>query len=101
MMLGLYLTGAALIVLLILQMRRPELPDPGTLTPLESWELWMLLRQGLSRRVSWQTYEVIEAHRMLRVYSFICLGTATGGLAVSALAFLLRKRTKVAPHAVR
>ncbi len=93
MMLGLYLAAGALVTLAVLWARRPDLPDPSTLSPLDSWQVWMTLRQGLSRRVSWFTYQLIESRRNLRLHTYVCLGTAAVGITISLLAFVFRKRS--------
>ena len=90
--LGLYVTAGSLIALAILWAKRPELPDPSTLTPLESWRVWMALRQGLNRQVSWDTYQLIESQKNLRLCTFVCLSTAAIGVCMSLLSFLVRKR---------
>ena len=90
--LGLYVTAGSLIALAILWAKRPELPDPSTLTPLESWQVWMALRQGLNRQVSWDTYQLIESQKNLRLCTFFCLGMAVIGISISLLSFMIRKR---------
>ncbi|MGM0486903.1 MAG: hypothetical protein ACQESR_09115 [Planctomycetota bacterium] len=96
MMVGLYLAAGALIVLAILWARRPQPPDFSTLSPLESWQLWMDLRQGLQGQISWYTYHLIEAKRQFRLATYACVATAVVGIGMSLTAFLMRKqRAKV------
>lgn len=89
---GLYLAAGSLIVLAILWAGRPEPPDFSNLSPFESWRLWMDLRQGLQRRISVYTYQLIEAKRQFRLATYACVGTAMLGLAMSLIAFLMRKK---------
>ncbi|MFW6169457.1 MAG: hypothetical protein ACODAD_03130 [Planctomycetota bacterium] len=91
MMLGFYLAAGALIVLAILWARRPEPPDFSTLSPLESWQIWMDLRQGLQGRISWHTYHLIAAQRHFRLAAYACGGTAVIGIGMALTAFLMRK----------
>ncbi len=93
--LGLYLAAGALITLAVLWARRPTPPDASKLSPLESWQVWMALRQGLNRRVSWYTGQLIESQNSLRLHTYICLGAAVLGIAISLLAFVFRKRRAV------
>ncbi len=91
MFFGFLLTLTAVFFLAFLWWRRPTKPDPRQLTLLDSWSVWMELRQGLDNRVSPYTYYMIETLRTLRVQSYFCLATAAVGLAITAAAFLSRK----------
>jgi len=92
MLLGVYAAAAALLALLILWINRPQPPDPSQLSPLDSWKMWMALRQGLNRQVSSYTYELIEAQRNHRLYVYLSCGFVVAGLAISLVAFLARRR---------
>lgn len=96
MMVGFYLAAGSLIVLAILWLTRPEPLDFSTFSPLQSWQTWMDLRQGLQGQISWYTYQLIAAQRQFRLAMYACLATAVVGLGMSFTAFLMRKhRTKV------
>ena len=92
MMVGLYLTAGALIILAIVWARRPQSVDFSAFSPFESWQAWMELRQGLQRRVSWFTYYMVESRKQLRLTTYVCVGTALFGIALSLSAFIMRKK---------
>jgi hypothetical protein len=105
MMAGCLLVVGALLVLAVLWAVRPRPPDPAQLTLSDSWAVWMGLRQGLDRRVSWYTYQLIESRKILRAQTYICLAVAAIGLVITLVAFAVRDKRIVRqvsrPHAVR
>jgi hypothetical protein len=91
-MVGLYLAAGSLIVIAVQWARCPQDPDPSGMSPLQSWQTWMAVRQGLGRRVSWMTFAIIEARRNLWLTTYACTATALLGLGISLFAFLRRRR---------
>ena len=88
---GLAITVASLLTMAVLWAVRPRPPDPSQLTLFESWSAWMALRQGLDRRVSWFTYQLIKSHEILRLHTYLCLAISVVGLAITLTAFVLRR----------
>ena len=88
---GLVIAVTSLLVLAVLWAVRPKPPDPSQLTLLESWSVWMSLRQGLDRRVSWLTYHLIKSHEILRFQTYLCLAVSAVGLAITLTAFVMRR----------
>ena len=88
---GLVIAVGSLLVMAVLWLVRPKPPDRLQLTLLDSWSLWMALRQGLDRRVSWYTHRLIDANNILRVQTYMCLAAAAVGLVITLIAFIMRR----------
>jgi hypothetical protein len=91
MAVGLVIASTSLLALVVLWVVRPRPPDSSQLMLLESWSVWMSLRQGLDRQVSWSTYELIKSHELQRLQTYLCLALSAVGLAITLTAFVMRR----------